>query len=84
MYDILVQHFTRPFLLPVGSLAAVGLRLQALKGAVRLKLTATAAVAREAKEVPAYLHAGGGYSFRQRKAPGALAEPSGAQPMLLL
>lgn len=59
-----------------GSLAAVRLRLQSLKGAVRLKMTAAPAVVREPKEASAQQHAGRGYAFRQRKAPGALAEPS--------
>ncbi len=37
---------------------------------------AAAAAAAVTREVGGYAHAGGGYSFRQRKAAGALAEPS--------
>ena len=59
-----------------GSFAAVRLRLQALRAAIKKTVGAAAAAAAVAKEAPAYAHAGGGYSFRQRKAAGTLAEPS--------
>lgn len=59
-----------------GSFAAVKLRLHALKAAVKKTLGAAAAAAAVTREVGGYAHAGGGYSFRQRKAAGALAEPS--------
>ncbi|KAL0039732.1 hypothetical protein WJX77_006357 [Trebouxia sp. C0004] len=59
-----------------GSLAAVKLRLHALKAAVKKTVGAAAAVAAVTREVGGYAHAGGGYSFRQRKAAGTLAEPS--------
>ena len=62
-----------------GSFAAVRLRLQALKAAIKKIVGTTAAAAAVAREVPGYAHAGGGYSFRQRKAEGALAEPSVGQ-----
>ncbi len=62
-----------------GSFAAVTLRLQALKPAVK-KGAAAAAAAAVGREVPGYAHGGGGYSFRQRKAAGALAEPSAGWP----
>ena len=56
------------------------MRLQALKAAIKKTVSGaatTAAVTREAaREAATYAHAGGGYSFRQRKAAGALAEPS--------
>lgn len=63
-----------------GSFAAVRMRLQALRAAIKKTVSSAsgaAAVTREAaREATAYPHAGGGYSFRQRKAAGALAEPS--------
>ena len=63
-----------------GSFAAVKMRLQALRAAIKKTVSGTAgaaAVTREAaREAAAYPHGGGGYSFRQRKAAGALAEPS--------
>lgn len=59
-----------------GSFAAVKLRLHALKAAVKKTVGAAAAAAAVTREVVGYAHAGGGYSFRQRKAAGALAEPS--------
>lgn len=59
-----------------GSFAAVKLRLQALKTAVKRTVSAAAAAATSVREVPGYAHGGGGYPFRQRKAAGALREPS--------
>ena len=63
-----------------GSFAAVRMRLQALRAAIKKTVsssTAAAAVTREAaREAAANPHGGGKYSFRQRKAAGALAEPS--------
>lgn len=59
-----------------GSFAAVKLRLQALKTAVKRTVSAAAAAATSVREVPGYVHGGGGYPFRQRKAAGALREPS--------
>ena len=56
------------------------MRLQALRAAIKKTVsssTAAAAVTREAaREAAANPHGGGKYSFRQRKAAGALAEPS--------
>ena len=56
------------------------MRLQALRAAIKKTVsgsTAAVAVTREAaREAAAHPHGGGGYSFRQRKAAGALAEPS--------
>ena len=56
------------------------MRLQALKAAIKKTVSSAAgaaAVTREAaREAAAHPHGGGGYSFRQRKAAGALAEPS--------
>lgn len=63
-----------------GSIAAVKMRLQALRAAIKKTVSGAAgaaAVTREAaREAAGYAHGGGGYSFRQRKAAGALAEPS--------
>ena len=62
-----------------GSLAAVKMRLQALKAAIKKTVSSAApaaAVTREASREAAYAHGGGGYAFRQRKAAGALAEAS--------
>lgn len=73
--SILLQRLSFSWLF-AGSFAAVRLRLQSLKGAVRLKMTAAPPVVREVKEASGQQHAVGGYAFRQRKAPGALAEPS--------
>ena len=68
-----------------GSFAAVKLRLHALKAAVKKTVGAAAAAAAVIREVGGYAHAGGGYSFRQRKAAGALAEPAAGHtsPILL-
>jgi len=46
---------------------------------VKKTVGAAAAAAAVTREVGGYAHAGGGYSFRQRKAAGALAEPSAGQ-----
>ena len=56
------------------------MRLQALRAAIKKTVSSAAgavAVTREAaREAAAHPHGGGGYSFRGRKAAGALAEPS--------
>ena len=70
--------------LSAGSLAAVKVRMQALKGAVKKTVGAAAAAAVAREVVPGgYPHGAGGYAFRQRKAPGALAELSAGQNVLL-
>lgn len=59
------------------------MRLQALRAGIKKTVSGAAGAAavtreaaREAAAAAGYAHAGGGYSFRRRKAAGALAEPS--------
>ena len=50
---------------------------------MRKTVGAAAAAAAVTREVGGYPHAGGGYSFRQRKAAGALAEPSAGHTLTM-